>query len=133
MVVSLRVRVTRWLTHKKTNLKAGGTMPKKASAKGAKKSDKEKKPTRPTRCDESFRWTPRPPLVEAAATNNTARLVAAQVPVKCLLLLLSPPPPPPAHSIKTLLARGEKPEDALHYAIGRGKLEVREQQRFRID
>lgn len=93
MVVSLAA--ARWLTHKKTYLKAGGTMPKKASAKGAKKSDKEKKPTRPTRCDESFRWTPRPPLVEAAATNNTARLVAAQVPVKCLLLLLLSPPPSP--------------------------------------
>eukprot|EP00040_Diaphanoeca_grandis_P009218 m.48043 g.48043 ORF g.48043 m.48043 type:complete len:132 (-) comp20649_c0_seq1:734-1129(-) len=82
-------------------------MPKKSkkgskkSAKGSKgaKDDAPKKKKGPTRCGPDFTWEKRPLLVEAAMAGDV---------VRC----------------KKLIARGENVEDALHYAVGRGRLDV---------
>merc|ERR1719272_924326 len=76
----------------------------KKSKKGGKKSakgdkDKPKKKKGPTRCGPDFKWEPKSLLIEAAMANDV---------IRC----------------KKLIARGENVEEALHYAVGRGRVEV---------
>jgi len=70
---------------------------KKSGGKGEK--DKPKKKKGPTRCGPDFKWEKRSLLVEAAEQNDVLRC-------------------------KKLVARGEDINEALHYAIGRGRLEI---------
>jgi len=80
-------------------------MPKKKSTgktKPAAKDDKKKGPTKPTRCPPDFKWAAQPQLVEAAVSNDLYR-------------------------VKRLLSRGADPNEALHRAIGRGKLGIVDQ------
>eukprot|EP00041_Stephanoeca_diplocostata_P029029 m.847013 g.847013 ORF g.847013 m.847013 type:complete len:138 (+) comp23479_c0_seq2:350-763(+) len=82
---------------KKKSKKSGK---KGSKGKGSKKKDGEKKKKKgPTRCPPDFSWEQRPLLVEAAYQNDVTRC-------------------------KKLLARGEDPNEAFHYAIGRGRLDV---------
>ena len=80
-------------------------MAKKKSKKGAKatkkggKDGKDKKPSRPTRCGPDFHWQDRPRIVEAAAVDD-------------------------ARKVRKLLVKGADPNEALHFAVGRGKLSV---------
>lgn len=72
---------------------------KAKSATKGKKEEKAAAPARPTRCPGDFKWKPRPKIVEAAEVNDVPRC-------------------------EKLLERGEDANKALHYAIGRGRLEV---------
>eukprot|EP00038_Savillea_parva_P025668 m.48883 g.48883 ORF g.48883 m.48883 type:complete len:133 (+) comp7049_c0_seq2:56-454(+) len=79
-------------------------MPKKKSAKkksgsGADKDKPKKKKHGPTRCGPDFKWQKRSLLVDAVEQNDVLRC-------------------------KKLVARGEDVNEALHYAIGRGRLEI---------
>lgn len=74
-------------------------MPKKKKTAPAQKDAKNKSPARPTRCGPDFLWVTRPPLVEAAALNDVAK-------------------------VHRLVAAGEDPNAALHFAVGRGKMRV---------
>eukprot|EP00730_Choanoeca_flexa_P015300 TRINITY_DN6995_c0_g1_i2.p1 TRINITY_DN6995_c0_g1~~TRINITY_DN6995_c0_g1_i2.p1 ORF type:complete len:122 (+),score=21.28 TRINITY_DN6995_c0_g1_i2:186-551(+) len=76
--------------------------PKKGAKKGSKSANKDKKPTRPTRCPPGFEWQPRDPLIEATDKNDIDR-------------------------VKRLLSRGADANQALHHAIGRGKLLIAEE------
>mmetsp|Transcript_33089 Transcript_33089/g.86527 ORF Transcript_33089/g.86527 Transcript_33089/m.86527 type:complete len:132 (+) Transcript_33089:95-490(+) len=70
---------------------------KKSGKKGDKGTPKKKKG--PTRCGPDFKWERRSLLVEAIDQNDVLRC-------------------------KKLVARGEDINEALHYAIGRGRLEI---------
>eukprot|EP00045_Choanoeca_perplexa_P020363 m.4214 g.4214 ORF g.4214 m.4214 type:complete len:122 (+) comp6761_c0_seq1:142-507(+) len=76
-------------------------MPKSAK-KGSKSASKDKKPARSTRCPPSFEWRPRSALVEATDKNDLDR-------------------------VKRLLSKGADANEALHHAIGRGKLLIAEE------
>ena len=81
-----------------------GKKGKKGKKKAAKenKPDKDKKPSRPTRCGPDFKWSTKTKLVDATLNNDVYR-------------------------VKRLLVRGAEPNEALHRAIGRGKLGVVDQ------
>eukprot|EP01147_Barroeca_monosierra_P011332 gene11332-3366_t len=72
-------------------------MPSTKSKAPSSAKEKEKKASRPTRCGPGFEWKPQPKLVDAAEKNDVDRL-------------------------QRLLVRGEDPNEALHFAIGRGRL-----------
>eukprot|EP00039_Didymoeca_costata_P001014 m.48841 g.48841 ORF g.48841 m.48841 type:complete len:127 (-) comp10588_c0_seq1:200-580(-) len=77
-------------------------MGKKKSGKkkgSGKKDDKKKKKARPTRCPADFKWQKQPLLIDAVASNDKPRC-------------------------RKLIERGEDVNEALHYAIGRGRLDI---------
>lgn len=76
-------------------------MPAKKAKPASAKDKKDKKPSRPTRCGPDFEWKAQPKLVVAAEKNDIDR-------------------------VERLLVRGEDPNEALHYAVGRGRLHVTE-------
>ncbi|EGD83354.1 hypothetical protein PTSG_03962 [Salpingoeca rosetta] len=76
-------------------------MPAKKKKPASAKEKKDAKPSRPTRCGPDFEWQAQPKLVTAAEKNDLDR-------------------------VERLLVRGEDPNEALHFAIGRGRLQVAE-------
>lgn len=79
--------------------KGSGKKKKGSGKKGAKGKDDKKAPPRKTRCGPDFKWQAQPKLVEAVNANNVNRA-------------------------KKLMANGEDANEALHHAIGRGKISI---------
>eukprot|EP00050_Salpingoeca_kvevrii_P011636 m.16912 g.16912 ORF g.16912 m.16912 type:complete len:120 (+) comp3549_c0_seq1:104-463(+) len=74
-------------------------MPPKQAKAAKPKAEEKKGPPRPTRCGPDFKWQERSKLIEAIDQNDVE---------KC----------------RRLIAKGEDVDDALHHAIGRGKLQI---------
>ena len=110
-------------------------MPKKSAAgkkTAAGKDDKKKKaPSRPTRCGPDFEWAARPRLVEAAAAGDVDRcrklLAAGDDPntgARGPHLLAASRGGLLTQSATATAAAAGLSWTALHFAVGRGKLEV---------
>eukprot|EP00055_Hartaetosiga_balthica_P005836 m.17713 g.17713 ORF g.17713 m.17713 type:complete len:127 (-) comp4824_c0_seq1:326-706(-) len=76
-------------------------MPPKKKKAATKSASGDKKKARPTRCGPEFQWEPITPLVDAINKNNIEQ-------------------------VERLLLRGADPNEGLHHAIGRGKVQVAE-------